>query len=109
MGHIHVNRAGLTLAAVLAAWHAIWAALAAFGAAQPVYDFAFRLHFMKTDAVVGAFDPASAGLLLLATAAVGYVTGAGLALVWNCLTALAEARRHGEAPLGRPGKPARAG
>ena len=28
MGYVPVNRAGLTLAGVLAAWHAIWAALA---------------------------------------------------------------------------------
>jgi hypothetical protein len=108
MGYVPVNRAGLTLAGVLAAWHAIWAALAAFGVAQPLYDFVFRLHFMRSDAAMGAFDLASAGMLIGLTAAVGYLTGAALAVTWNCLTAFAEtasARRHGTATIGRSGRP----
>jgi hypothetical protein len=111
MGHIAVNRAGLTLAGVLAAWHAIWAVLAATGTAQRVYDFAFKLHFMRSDATVVPFDASTAGLLLLATAAVGYVTGVALAVVWNGLTALAaalHARRRATTGLGAAGKAARA-
>ncbi|MFM1995637.1 MAG: hypothetical protein RLZZ111_24 [Planctomycetota bacterium] len=111
MGRVQVNRAGLTLAGVLAAWHAVWAALAATGTAQRVYDFAFRLHFMQSDATVGPFDAATAGMLLLATAAVGYVTGAALAVVWNGLAAMSEAvhaRRHTATGLPAPGKPMRA-
>jgi|GEM_PF-986827 len=111
MGHISVNRAGLTLAAVLAAWHAIWSVLAATGMAQRVHDFAYKLHFMQSDATVGPFDAATAGLLVLTTAAVGYVTGAALAVVWNCLTTVADAlhaRRHATPGLGTAGKPARA-
>ena len=47
---------------------------------------------------------------LLVAAAVGYVTGASLAAVWNCLTAMAESaatRRHGAPDLGHTGRPAR--
>ena len=58
MAHIHPNRAGLAFAAVLAGWHAVWALLVAFGGAQKVLDFAYKLHFMESDAVVGPFAPA---------------------------------------------------
>ena len=98
------------MAAVLVAWHAVWAALVALGVAQTVYDFAFRLHFLQSETVVGPFEPATAGGLLLAAAGVGYAMGATLALVWNCLTAVSEAaatRRTGEHGLGRTGRPAR--
>ena len=111
MGHIQVNRAGLTLAGVLAAWHALWAMLAATGTAQRVYDFVYKLHFMQSDATVGAFDWPTAGMLILTTAAVGYLTGATLAIVWNCLSALADAvhaRRGTGAGLASARKPARA-
>ena len=110
MGHVHMHRAGLTVAGVLVGWHAIWAGLSAFGLAQAAYDFVRRIHFMQPDASMAPFDAASAGLLLLVTAAVGYVTGASLAAVWNCLTSVAEAtaaRRQGEPDLGRTGRPAR--
>lgn len=110
MGHIHVHRAGLTVASVLAGWHAIWAGLSAVGLSQSAYDFVRRIHFMQPDASMTPFDATSAGLLLLVTAVVGYGTGAALAAVWNCLTAMAEAtaaRRQVEQGLGRTGRPAR--
>lgn len=85
MGSMHPNRAGLAFAAILAGWHAVWALLVAFGGAQDVLDFAFRLHFMKSDAVVGPFDPAMAAVLVATTALIGYVSGFGVAAVMNCL------------------------
>lgn len=85
MGHIHPNRAGLAFAAILASWHAVWALLVAFGGAQNVLDFAYKLHFMKSDAVVGPFDPTMAALLVATTGLIGYASGFGLAAVMNCL------------------------
>jgi hypothetical protein len=85
MGHVHPNRAGLAFAAILAGWHAVWALLVAFGGAQQVYDFAYKLHCMKSDAVVGPFDPAMAALLIAATGVIGYLSGFGIAVVMNCL------------------------
>lgn len=87
MGHVQANRLGMAFAAVLAAWHAAWALLVAFGAAQPVLDFVYRLHFMKSDAVIGPFDAATAAVLVASTAAVGYVSGVTMAMVWNCMHA----------------------
>lgn len=85
MGNVSANRVGLSVAAVLAGWHAVWLVLVASGAAQQVFDFAYRLHGMKPDAVVGTLDPGLGALLLLATGAIGYVSGFGGAWVWNCL------------------------
>ena len=93
---IGVNRAGLTLAVVLAGLHLLWGALVAIGVAQPLVDFVFRIHMMEADAVVGEFAFGPAILLLLVTAAVGYGVGAALAATWN-LVGSAEAmvaRRH---------------
>jgi len=85
MGTVSANRVGLSVAAVLAGWHAVWLVLVASGAAQQVFDFAYKLHGMKPDAVVGSLDPGLGALLLLATGAIGYVSGFGGAWVWNCL------------------------
>lgn len=105
MGRIFVNRAGLAVAAVLAVWHAAWAALVAFGAAQPLMDFIYRIHFVEASAPkVGPFDPGSAAILVGVAAAAGYLVGAGLAVVWNCLAGSATAMSQA-----RSGTPARAG
>ena len=105
MEHIRVNRSGLTLAVVLAGLHLIWIVLVAAGAAQPLLDFIFRIHMMEADTAVGEFAFGSAVLLLLVTAAVGYVTGASLAAVWNLLGNARAffAKQH---PLPGMGKPA---
>lgn len=96
MERIGVNRAGLTLAVVLAGLHVIWGGLVAIGAAQPLIDFVFRIHMMEADAVVGEFAFGPAILLLLVTAAVGYGVGAALAATWNLMGSAAAlvARRH---------------
>lgn len=110
MGHISVNRAGLSVAAVLAGWHLAWILLAASGWAQPLVEFVYRLHFLKSEAVVGPFDPATGALLVMVAAAVGYAAGATLALAWNCLGWWGEsAAVSRQEPLrSRPSTPARA-
>lgn len=85
MNSVSANRVGLSVAAVLAGWHLVWVLLVASGTAQAVLDFAYKLHGLTSDAVVGGFDPGLSGLLLLATGGIGYVSGFGAAWVWNCL------------------------
>jgi len=89
---------------VLAGLHLIWVVLVAAGAAQPLIDFIFRIHMMEADAVVGEFAFGPAVLLLLVTAAVGYVTGAALAAVWNLLGFARAffAKQHPLPGMGRP-------
>jgi hypothetical protein len=43
---------------------------------------------MKSEVVVGPFEPGMAVLLLVSTAALGYVVGAAGAGLWNCLGAV---------------------
>ncbi len=80
---INPAKAGLTLGALLGAWHLCWSILVALGWAQPVLDFVFWMHFIKPVYVVGAFDPAIAAVLIAVTAVAGFVIGWLFALLWN--------------------------
>lgn len=84
-GHVDVIRAGLVLGAVLGGWHLCWSALVAVGWAQPVIDFIFWIHFIKPVYVVEAFDVTRAIVLILVTAAIGFVIGAAFAFLWNVM------------------------
>jgi len=110
MGHVYPNRAGLAVAAILAGWHLVWSLLVALGLGQQVMDIAFQMHFMKSEAVIEPFNLAMAGMLLAVTAVVGYLTGAGLALAWNCLHWWNRVEKpHGSrAAANRPATPLRA-
>ena len=88
MTHIDPNRLGIVAAVMLTAWHGVWLVLVASGQAQRVADFVLRMHGMKSEVVVGPFEPGMAVLLLVSTAALGYVVGAAGAGLWNCLGAV---------------------
>ena len=88
MGRIDPNRLGIVIAVVLAGWHAVWEAFVALGVAQPVMDFIYRLHSVRSEMVVEPFNVGRAGLLLLAATGLGYVAGVVAALLWNCLGAV---------------------
>jgi len=85
MVHVDWNRLGIVGAVMLAGWHAVWAVLHLAGFGQPLMDFVFRIHGLKTEVVVEPFDPGNAALLLMVTAATGYAGAALAALLWNCL------------------------
>ena len=85
MAHVDANRLGIVGAVVVAGWHLVWIVLHLVGLGQPLMDFAFRIHGLKSDVVVEPFDPVSAALLLVVSAAVGYVIPAVSGLLWNCL------------------------
>jgi hypothetical protein len=85
MKTINPNGAGLVLGALLGGWHLTWAALVAVGLAQPLIDFLFWIHFIKPVYVVEPFEIGRAVILVLITAAIGYVVGLAFALLWNRL------------------------
>jgi hypothetical protein len=96
MAHVDSNRLGIVGAVVLAGWHAVWVVVHLAGFGQPLMDFAFRIHGLKSDVIVEPFDPANAALLLVVTAAVGYAVAAISGLLWNCLGTVCA--RGGAAP-----------
>ena len=82
---IGVNRTGCVLGCLLGAMHLGWVILVATGAAQPVADFVYWLHFIRPVWVIDAFEPIRAAGLVALTAATGYVIGSTFALIWNHL------------------------
>lgn len=80
-----VNRAGLVLGVLLGGVHLLWALLVAVGAAQPLMDFIFWLHFIRPVYVVEGFGILRAGALVLLTGTIGYAMGTAYAVLWNHL------------------------
>ena len=83
MGPMSPHRAGLVLGALLGGWHLLWALLVAVGWAQLFIDFVFWIHFIEPVYVVETFKPGIALLLVAVTAAIGYVVGCLLGVLWN--------------------------
>lgn len=63
----------------------MWAVLVAFGWAQSVMDFVFWMHMLKPVLVIGPVSLWTAVVLIVVTAALGYIGGFALAAVWNWL------------------------
>jgi len=80
-----VGKTGFVFGAVIGGWHLCWSMLVALKWAQPVIDFVFWMHFIKPIYVIEPFEIARAGILLLVTACVGFLTGSVFAWVWNAL------------------------
>lgn len=76
-------RTGVALGAVIAAWHALWCLLVLVGAAQPLLDFVFWAHSLKSAFVVEPFDAVRAVVLLVVTFLIGWAMGAVFAVAWN--------------------------
>lgn len=85
MQTINPRKSGLAFGGLLGAWHALWAALVAFGLAQPIIDFVFWMHFIKPIYVIGPFNIATALTLIAVTSIIGYIMGLILAGIWNFL------------------------
>lgn len=79
------TRAGLILGAFLGLFHLVWAIMVAIGFAQAILDFIYKIHFLNNPFTIQAFSIGNAVLLVLVTAAVGFVGGWILAFLWNKL------------------------
>jgi hypothetical protein len=78
-------RTGVALGSAVGLFHAGWAALVAFGWAQPVIDFIFWLHFIKLPIELQPFSlPVAAGLVVV-TFSLSFLMGAVFAAIWNRL------------------------
>lgn len=77
------GKVGIASGLMLAGFHLAWATLVALGWGQALFDFVFWANMIHFDYTVGPFDLASAGTLVLATFASGYVLGGAFAVIWN--------------------------
>lgn len=80
---INPKRTALALGTFAALVHLIWVIAVAAGFAQWWLDFKLGLHFIDTPAIVTAFSPVTAGLLLLLSFGGGYIAGWVFGWIWN--------------------------
>ena len=80
---ISIGKTGFVVGAVLGGMHLGWSVLVALKWAQPVADFVFWMHFIKPVYVIENFEIARAAVLIVVTAAIGFLIGALFALIWN--------------------------
>ena len=76
-------KVGLALGGFVALIHAVWAILVATGAAQPIVDFAFKLHMIINPMIVTEFNLLLSLALVVFTGAIGFVMGFVFATVYN--------------------------
>ncbi|MFZ3377749.1 MAG: hypothetical protein WA183_19550, partial [Chthoniobacterales bacterium] len=71
--------------ALTGGWHLCWSLLVLLGWAQPIIDFIFWAHMIRSIYVVKAFDPVAALTLIVVTSVIGYVFGFVGVMIWNKL------------------------
>ena len=79
------NKLGLVVGGFTGLCHLVWSLLVAFGVAQALTDFVFRLHFIHPPWVIAPFRADLAVALIAITSIIGYVMGWVLAAIWNWL------------------------
>jgi len=82
---ISKNKLGLVIGSAFGLWHLAWALLVAFGIAQWLIDWVFKLHFIQPVWVITAFQPGLAVALIVVTSVLGFITGWAAAGIWNWL------------------------
>jgi len=83
MKRIHPHSVGVVLAIFVGLWHTLWAVLVWAGGAQAVIDFIFRLHMIAPPYQISPFSLGTAAGLVLVTAAIGYILGWVIGVIWN--------------------------
>lgn len=76
-------RLGIIFGLFLGLFHTFWAALVAFGWAQPLMDFVFWAHFITPPWHIEPFTLERASVLVGFTFAVGFVMGIIGGWLWN--------------------------
>lgn|SRR5574341_1599009 len=82
---ISKKKLGVVIGSTFGLWHLAWALLVAFGIAQWLIDWVFRLHFIQPVYVITAFQPALAVALIVVTSILGYAIGWIVGAIWNWL------------------------
>lgn len=77
------HKVGLVVGAFFGIVHAAWAALVAFGFAQPLMNWIYSVHFLNNPFLVEPFDIGAAVTLVIAAFIIGYIFGRVFAAIWN--------------------------
>lgn len=85
MMQLNRHRAGLAVGGLFGVLHLLWSQMVAFGWAQSFVDFVYRIHRIAPTPVVEPFRVDLAVALIVTTAVIGYVIGAGFAAMWNAM------------------------
>jgi len=80
-----VSKTAMTFAILLGGFHLMWSCLVLLGWAQAIIDFIISAHMLSIPVVVKAFDATASATLIVITAAIGWVFGYAMAVVWNRL------------------------
>jgi hypothetical protein len=85
MQMLNKARAGVAFGLILGLYHLTWSLIVAFGKAQVLIDWIFRLHFIEPPYTVTPFNLGMAATLIAFTSVLGYVLGWLFAAIWNRL------------------------
>ena len=77
------NKVGFVTGALTGGWHVVWSLLVLLGWAQPIIDFIFWAHMIRSIYVVKAFDPTAALTLIVLSSLIGYGIGYLGSALWN--------------------------
>lgn len=83
MRTVQPSHVGLAFGALVAIWHAVWAAMVWFGWAQPILDFVFWVHFIRPLYVIQPFEAGRAATLVALAFFSGFALAWMLAVIWN--------------------------
>jgi hypothetical protein len=87
---INKNKTGIVVGLLIGLWHLTWSLLVAFGVAQAVINWIFRLHFIQPPYTITAFNLVTAVTLIVVTSIIGFVMGWLFGAIWNWLHSSAE-------------------
>ncbi len=79
------HKIGLVVGSFAGFMHLVWSLLVAFGLAQGLLDFIYRLHSLANPFTVMPFDLGRSVALVAVTFIVGYIVGNIFAFFWNKL------------------------
>ena len=82
---VNKNKVGIVAGSLFGLWHLTWSLLVAFGVAQAVINWIFRLHFIQPPYTITAFNFVTAVTLIVVTVAIGFVMGWLFGAIWNWL------------------------
>ena len=77
------RKMGLVLGSFAALMHLAWVVLIAFGWAQPLMDFVYKMHSLNNPFTVMQFDFMRAIGLIVIAFIMGNIVGNVFAMVWN--------------------------